>query len=312
MAEKTTKEATPTEAKKKSKKPILPVIFIVVLLILNGFLLFYNWQANESNEKLTIQRDSIETLKIKLEQDYNQAKADLEAQLGKNAELDSVIQMQLEELASQKEEIKKLIYFKGQYYKKKALVDGLNRSIDNYIARIDSMKKAFAITVDTLNQKIAAGLEENEKLMQTNDELSAKVAVGSILKAVEINASGIQVKGSGKEKETTKAKKTNKIDVNFVVAENKVAEPGEKELLLRIVAPDGTTLSVDSKGSGMFTPEGMNSQIKYSLRKTINFNNESKAMSMSWSQETEFIAGTYKIEVYNDNYLSGKSTLVLD
>ncbi len=303
---------TTTPKKQERKRSILPIVFILLLVLLNGFLVFYNWKANEEKVELGEQVDSLGNLRAELEVKYNKARTDLEAQLGQNAQLDSIIQMQLADLATQKEKINSLIGYRSKYNQQLALVKGLNRSVDNYKVRLDSFKLAYNMAIDTLNQKIVASTEENERLSFKNEELSAKVAVGSILKTANINAKPMQVKGSGKEKETDNANKVNKIVIDFTLAENKVADPGQEEILVRMIGPDGATFSVDSKGSGMFTPEGMDSEVKYSLKKSINYKNENTPVSVTWSQETEFPEGEYKVEIYHKNYLSGKTNFMLD
>lgn len=291
----------------KEKKSLLPIILIILLLLGNAFLLFFNWKTVNEKEQLTVRVDSLDKLKIQLEQQISIKIQELEAMKGENTELNARIDSMLTTLNQQKEQISKLIWYKGEYFKKKALVDGLERSVDNYIAQIDALKKAHALEVDSLNQTINNEREEKANLEETNKVLADKVAMGSMLKANNVTGAAISSKG----KETSKAKKAVKITVSFTLAENKMADPGNKELLLRIIAPGGATLAVDNKGSGTFMPKGLEKEEKYSLKQSFNYKNTDMSGSMTWEQENEFASGNYKFEIYYDNSIIGTGTMFL-
>jgi len=58
---------------------------------------------------------------------------------------------------------------------------------------------------------------------------------------------------NGKEKETVKAKKVDKLRITFDLDENRISTSGVKDLYISITAPDGTPVAVEALGSGKFT-----------------------------------------------------------
>ena len=67
--------------------------------------------------------------------------------------------------------------------------------------------------------------------------------VGSTLHASYFDIVGINEKGKGKESETTKAKKVDKLRISFLLDENRIANSGTKDLFVCITAPDGKPVS---------------------------------------------------------------------
>ena len=110
-------------------------------------------------------------------------------------------------------------------------------------------------------------------------------------------------KSSGKESETDNAKKAEKLKVCFDVPENLVADPGEKTFLVRIISPEGTTMAVQSSGSGTFMVAGSGEQRQYTTSTTIDYDQKPKNVCTYWQQTTPYAQGNYTVEVYQDGYL---------
>jgi regulator of replication initiation timing len=95
------------------------------------------------------------------------------------------------------------------------------------------------------NQKLATSNKrlkvEREQLATERSQLQENLAttetarkqveeVASTLHASNLNIIPIEIKGNGKEKETTTAKKVDLLRISFVLDENRVATSGNKEL----------------------------------------------------------------------------------
>ena len=116
----------------------------------------------------------------------------------------------------------------------------------------------------------------------------------------------LRTKGSGKESATTNAKKAEKIKVSFDVDENKVADPGTKTFQLRLIGPGGTTLAVQSAGSGVFDLADGGGQVQYTISKDITYNQTKQGVVIYWSKTGEqFEKGKYTAEIYQDGYKVG-------
>ncbi len=186
-------------------------------------------------------------------------------------------------------------------------------------------KEAIAINKD-LEDKIDDLLVENKNLVDKNEHLvkdvkelnvekrilGAKVGVGERLKAEYFTTTLYKRRSNGKYKETRLAKRVNKIDVNFALLDNEIANKGQKEVYLRIVAPTGKVLGNPIMGSDEFSVEGKSDDLKYSVKKEFTYTGEKQELSI-FHEETSirFEPGTYVIEIYVNSYLAGTSALIM-
>jgi cell division protein ZapB len=108
--------------------------------------------------------------------------------------------------------------------------------------------------------------------------------------------------GRGKLEVTEKAKRVSKINTKFVIAENKVAAKGQRDVILRILKPDGYVLTDPNNGSGSFTKEDGRSS-DFTLKNRVDYSNDRTEVMFEWDQLEELKAGLYIAEVYVDGKL---------
>jgi DUF971 family protein len=175
----------------------------------------------------------------------------------------------------------------------KAIRDGYRQQIDQLIKENKELRFANI----NLTQEV-------DNLNKTTKDLSQKVELASVLKAESIAVKTLREKGRGKMEETEKAKRVSRITTTFVVAENKVAQKGEREVVLRIIKPDGYALTDPNNASGTFTKEDGRSS-EYTLRKKLQYNNNREEVIFDWDQLEELKAGLYISEIYLDGKIMG-------
>ena len=95
------------------------------------------------------------------------------------------------------------------------------------------------------------------------------------------------------------------------IPENDVADAGEKTFYVRIIGPEGTTLAIESDGSGVFKDANDGSPIQYSVTTTINYEQKATNACTYWTQTSPFSKGYYTVNIYQDGYLIGTQKLVL-
>ena len=135
------------------------------------------------------------------------------------------------------------------------------------------------------------------------------IDVASTLHASNFKITGIQEKNSGKEKETTKAKKVDKIRITFDVDENRVTQSGMKDIYIAITSPDGKPVVVDALGSGKMVTRD-NVERMFTKKIQINYNQgQIVPVTVEWSQNSEFQTGNYKIEIYNNGFKIGQGVV---
>ena len=117
----------------------------------------------------------------------------------------------------------------------------------------------------------------------------------------------MNIKGNGTEKETTSAKKVDKLRISFDLDENMITPSGMKELYIIVTDPQGKVASNTDLGSGKFaTREG---DVKvFTQKMDVNYTqNKRQTVSFDWKGQGKFDIGTYKIEVYNNGFKVGES-----
>lgn len=296
------------EQNSKSKRLAL-IVVIILLILLNGVFI-YVWNTNrvlkEESQKLLLQK----------EVEYQKAVGELNLFKGKNAQLDSLVEAANAELAAKSLQLDSLLQINklsAQQIERFKRENGkLNYYKKLYLEKIDSLIKAnetLRVENSTLKAEIKTEQRRNEQLMDQNVNLTNKVALGAVLKVSNFSVEGIRMRSGGKEAATTKARSVEKIKACFSLSENKVANRGNKNVYLRVITPEGSSLWIEDAGSGKFMAQGQ--ETLYTAMATVDYQQEELPLCIYWTKGTPFAEGTYKAEVYADGLLIGETNFTL-
>ena len=305
-------------AETKKSNTIFFIVLITVLVITNG-LLFYSYQQTK-RDKVVLKVELRETKEIKaqLEEEYRVMERQLAGYKGQNEEMDSMLSQAESKMADLKGRIDVLLR-KGrvtvaELSKARQQIQELKKMRDHYIAEMDSLvevNQLLSVENETLVQRLDVEREFTKQLQEEKHVLAEKVNIGSILKALDILATGVKVRSSGKEVVTSNAKKAEKIKVCFDIEENKIADPGKKTILLRIINPEGATIAIQDRGSGVFKLAESGDENQFTIGGSTNYENKRKRVCMEWAQDMPFTQGKYIVELYQQGYLIGTSSFAL-
>lgn len=134
-------------------------------------------------------------------------------------------------------------------------------------------------------------------------ELSTKVRQGAVIRARGIRL----VPLNARDKEVSRVKNASRLRVEFTLAGNDLAEPGERTVYVRITSPDGYVQSNASAATFEFEGE----RLTYTASRDVDYQNEDLAVGVYYNDGAGFTAGTYRVEVYADGRLAGQSDIVL-
>jgi hypothetical protein len=311
---------------------------IIALLGINGVLLFNNHNKNQVIEQKDNSMAETEKVKAELEKQYYQSLSDLEQMKGSNAELNSLIDKQKQELAVSKEKISRSLS-SGKTTKKdlddaRAQITGLVSQVSQYKNQIASLeedkKNLTAKTVALTEEKgqlqsniqniskekedviaAKAAIEaDKSKLEAEREVLSKKVGIGSVVKLDNIAISTFEINKKGGEEAAKKAKNINRIKVCFKTSANKVTDAGTEKFYVRILNPLGETLAIEELGSGVFKGDD-NQQVRYTTSAEVDYKNDAADACAQWTPNTPFVKGNYEVEVYNKGFLCGKSSFMM-
>lgn len=313
-SERTEKEVTKTTPN-NNVRSILTIVLVVALL---GTWAYIIWDKNKTKEALDQKENliaSTSTQRDELQKELEDATMRYDMLKTSNSKKDSTITARDREIDDKKARIQALLREAGSNAEKlkeaRGLISSLKGDIEGYKQQIEILKGEN----NQLAMEKAAVTEERNQAQRSYDSAQSVIKgkediinVGSTLHASNFNITGINEKSSGKEKETTTAKKVDKLRISFDLDENLIAESGKKDIYVCITAPDGTPIAVEALGSGKFSTREGQEKI-YTHKIEVNYTqNKRQNVSFDWKQNSSFSTGNYKIEVYNNGFKVGEAT----
>jgi hypothetical protein len=164
------------------------------------------------------------------------------------------------------------------------------------------------ITLTTQRDSTVVVLGETKKNVETlagqNEELAKVVKKGSKLTVLNTAGTALKVRNSGKEIETEKARRADVLRVSFTIAENQIAQSGDKTYQVQVI--DGKNNVLGDKKTETF---GENT-LTYSFATKVAYENKTVNVSQDLKGD-DFAEGTYYINIYNKGELVSKTSFVL-
>ena len=175
--------------------------------------------------------------------------------------------------------------------------------LKSYVVQIDSLNRLNE-ELQKENKRVKARYSEAsrkiDKIEEEKENLTKKVSLASQLDAIGISFTPLKKNG----KEAKKIKDAKKIAIGFTIAKNITTETGEKTIYVRILKPDEDVLA---KNAGdLFTYE--NKELKYLIKKYIEYNGEEQQVNVYWDIEEFLQAGTYKVQIFADGNMIGSGS----
>ena len=294
--------------KSRTNKNILIGVLAAGLLGTWGYVLY---DKNKSGEKIANQQTQITTLdsaKTDVQREFDNALARLDSVTGSNNNLQGQLTDRQKEIDAKKSEIRKILNDKNatqsQLAKARTMIADLNEKIGGLeaeVARLSGENQELTTANTTLKTE-KADLETNLVTTTTEkDELAKTVDVASTFSASNIQVVPVNEKKSGKEKSTTTAKKVDKLVVSFDV-ENRIAKSGPADMYLIVTAPDGKVISQ----SGNILNTRADGDKSFTAKIPVNYEQGTRKSVQFPIQQSDFLTGNYKIEVYHNGFKIGE------
>ena len=225
---------------------------------------------------------------------------------------DSAISKKDRDIAAKREKIQQLLSKVGataqELAQAKGLIASLNGDIVNYKTQVETLRGEKIVLTKQKNMVI----EQRDKVLKNFDSATTIIKQKDevIDVATTLHASNFSILGinetNGKEKETTTAKRVDKLRISFDIDENRVAQSGTKNIFICITGPDGKLLAAEALGSGKFNTRAGEQKL-YTQKVDVNYTQgQRQTLSIDWKQNTNFAIGDYKIEVYNNGFKIGE------
>ena len=182
------------------------------------------------------------------------------------------------------------------------------------VSRLDSTNTAYAIlklreqmVADSLNNAIAA----NQNLTGRNSSLTTTVAQGKQLVLASSRLTPVRITGSGKERSTKKAKRTDRINVCVTLAKNRIADQGERVLYVKLFAPNGKP--VDAPESNKAVVGGEQSGFNGSAKITYTGDAQEICIAANRAKDApvKLTPGIYTAAIMTNSYVVGTVAIEL-
>lgn len=300
-------QSTPPEEKNRENRLLIIIIFVLAILLV---LLGWQYWKQKQNTVIQVQastasRDSVRSDLINLQADYASLKTSdqgIQSQLNSKKDTIAFLLQQAEKYKDDPYIIAKL----------KKETETLRSIMKDYVKDIDSLNTLNKELTSEKNQAVESLKTEKThsgELENQNVKLKDVVATGSMLAATNITVEGVHFRFGNKESVTDKAKKAEKIKLQFTVTANRIAKGGNKNIYVRILTPDGKELSKTGDASSIFKFEGTKGY--YDALQTVDYANQDLSLVMYCESTAGFIPGNYIIKLYSDGSEMGEATLIL-
>ncbi|WP_288369501.1 hypothetical protein [uncultured Algoriphagus sp.] len=194
----------------------------------------------------------------------------------------------------------------------------LNRRIQSYNGMLQE-KDQEILELRAMNQQLYAENQDlkttqaeiEEEVAQLNlqkENLQAKVNVASMLKAENITIAAINRRGKERV-ETTKDfrnRQIERIKISFNFSDNKVAQPGPRNVYVQILAPNEQPIFDVAKGSGTFTVNG--AEQFYTVKQDVLFDNTGEPLTFYYEKGSDYVSGDHEVRIFVDDYQIGSRT----
>ena len=244
-----------------------------------------------------------------LEEDRTKIQGDLDSLIVSFDDLkiqNDSIAANLEEANQLMEQLKnerRLNYAKIRAYEKE--VGTLRTVMQGYIRQIDSLNNINQqLTKENISYKkeISTAQLRAEMAEERAEELNNKVRVGAVIRARSITMQALNNRG----KEVTRVKNAQRLYLDFALAANELAEPGNKAIYACVTSPEGYLIA--NNNASTFTFEG--EQKVYSAMREVDYECADLPVGI-YVDGSGFTPGTYHIELYIEGRLAGTAEVAM-
>lgn len=292
------------ENKSSSSNKILIIILTILLFGLIGYTFYQSRDHQEAVKFLQDEKEQIIGNLTAMEDKYDIA-------ISENTTLSDSLTIQKNKIIAFKDSVMKLKRINSSVLRRyRNQLKQLQAINDRLLDEVDSLKMISNVLIDekdSISNQLNIQTIYNDTLKARNQILAKKVEIGSVLDIKDIKVTALKMRSNGKYTETDKAQKTDAIKLEFRLAENEIATPGDKEAFVVLKDPKGNV--INAKGTVMLKDS---TEIKYTEQTVVNYENaELDVVIFIERKGDRYQKGVYPINVYVDGRLAGVSKLVL-
>lgn len=301
--------STNQSEQQKAKKRTILISVIGVLFLVNVVTIFLYYQNNQEMEtELQSSQDELEETYNKLESISNELNLKIEElqKLGEDVEELRLIRETLEQEKEQLQDDQRLA--QRRYEQIRNRVEGYRELLlkkDEEIAELKELNEALYAENTELKEDQRVLTKTLSEVQSNNSELTDKVELASRLEAENISLMGINSRGNARQRDRYRNNQIEKLQLSFNIARNDVAPLEVKDIMVRIVDPEGNVIFDVARGSGTFMKDGK--EVFYTQRQEILFDNSQQELTFQYEKGSDYAEGRHTVEIYAEDYVIGST-----
>jgi len=276
---------------------------------LGGYIAIDKPKTTETIHQQEAQIVKVSDEKSAIQTSFDASIARLDSMATVNTGLNKHLAEKQSDITKAKAEIRSILNKKNataaELSRAKTLIASLNDKISTYeqdIAKLTQENQTLTGEKTVLTQEKEKVTQDLTAMTEVKENLDKKVEVASTLNASNIVITPVNVKGNGKEKISTTAKRVDKLVVSFDVT-NRIAQPGSTDVYVVVIGPDGKPVS---KGTETFTTREEGDK-NYTAKLPVEIETaKKKNVEFAFAPGTAFQQGSYKIMIYQNGFLIGE------
>lgn len=273
----------------------LKVIAGLLGVVLLGTLIYTRslYQDKKKTEvALTSEKDLVVKDLDNLKSEYDKAILESNATNEDLVEARDRIAKYIDSVQSMKADLSTLSRYRRQ-------VSVLKKEREQLIRQVDSLTTSnslLAMERDSTFVELEKQAVFNDSLVVQNTQLAEAVERGSALNLSTFTVDAVRERSNGKMVSTTRASRTDKLKVCFTIADNVIADAGDREFLIEVLDPQGNVL-----GGGSTKSNDEGASVTYSKGTDFYYENQDLDVCDYINKPAgNFQTGNYMVNVYDD------------
>ncbi|RZJ68204.1 MAG: hypothetical protein EOO50_01945 [Flavobacterium sp.] len=283
----------------------LKAIVVILAILLAGSLAYMYKMSSDAKSTQTV----LVKEKDKVMDDLQALKATYDTAIAENtsmsdeliAEREKVVKL-MEELKQSKGDVAALSKYRDQY----RALEGRMKSVMVEVENLKKENAGLVVQRDSVQKAFGEQKRFNDTLVVQNENLAKTVEKGSQLVVMNLRTQAIKQRSSGKQIETDKASRADKLKVCFSIAENKIAKSGDKTYYVQVIDSKNNVLG--DKQTETFGAD----TLTYSFTTTVSYDNKSMDVcEFLDGKGKDFEKGTYFVNIFDKGELVSKTSFSL-
>lgn len=285
-----------------SNSKLKAIVVILAILLAGSLAYMYKMSSDAKTTQTTLVSDKEAVMK-----DLQALKATYDTAIAENTSMSHELIAEREKVVKLMAELEKSKGDVASLSKYRTRARDLEGKMKNLMVEVETLKKENAglvIERDSTVKVLGEQKRFNDTLVIQNENLAKTVEKGSQLTVMNLRTQAIKERSSGKQIDTDKASRADKLKVCFSIAENKIAKSGDKQYYVQVI---------DSKNNvlGEKLTENFGSEtLTYSFITKVAYENKSVDVC-EFLAGKDFEKGTYFVNIFDKGELVSKTSFNL-